>query len=124
VKSLVVGVAGGNRRLRLSEGVAGSSKAPSLPTTGSGDMACPPADRSFLIHPFTPAKEKKMIRLVVFVAGVVVGAIGTVVVQNPQKVVTKVREAAAFVMKKACEVYQAGEPEGEKPADGPGDRAA
>jgi hypothetical protein len=73
---------------------------------------------------FTLAKEKKMIRLVVFVAGVVVGTIGALVVQHPQKVATKVREAAAFVMKKACEVYQAGEPEGERPADGPGDMAA
>jgi hypothetical protein len=87
-------------------------------------MACPPADRSFPIHPFTLAKEKKMIRLVVFVAGVVVGTIGTLVVQNPKKVVTKVREAAAFAMKKVREVYQAGEPEGERPANEPGDMAA
>jgi hypothetical protein len=41
-----------------------------------------------------------------------------------KKVATKVREAAAFVMKKAREVYQAGEPEGERPADEPGDIAA
>jgi hypothetical protein len=65
-----------------------------------------------------------MVRLVVFVAGVVGGALGTLVVQNPKKVVTKVREAAAFALKKVREVYQAGKPEGEKPAEGPGDIAA
>jgi hypothetical protein len=65
-----------------------------------------------------------MIRLVVFVAGVLVGALGTLVVQHPKKVAEKVREAAAYAMKKAREVYQAGEPEDEKPADGSGGIAA
>ena len=60
-----------------------------------------------------------MIRLVVFVAGAVVGAIGTLVVQNPSKVAKKVREAAAFAMKKVREVYQAGEPKDERPGEGP-----
>jgi hypothetical protein len=87
-------------------------------------MVCPPTDCSILTQPFTLAKEKKMIRLVVFVAGVVVGAIGTLVVEHPKKVATKVREAAAFAMKKAREVYHAGEPKDEKPADGPRDMAA
>jgi hypothetical protein len=65
-----------------------------------------------------------MIRLIVFVAGAVVGAIGTLVVEHPQKVATKVRQATAFAMKKLREVYEAGEPKDDKPAEGPGGRAA
>ena len=65
-----------------------------------------------------------MIRLVVWVAGVVVGALGTLVVQHPKNVVTKVREVAASAMRKAREAYQAGEPAGEPPAEGPGALAA
>jgi len=73
---------------------------------------------------FTLAKEKMMIRLVVFVAGVVVGAIGTLVVQNPKKVAQKLREAATFVVKKVRDVYPSGEPEANGPADGPNPQAA
>ena len=65
-----------------------------------------------------------MIRLVVFVAGAVVGVIGTLVVEHPKKVATKVRQVAAFAMKKVREVYPAGEPQDEKPAEGPGGMAA
>jgi len=65
-----------------------------------------------------------MIRLVVFVAGVVIGAVGTLVVQHPSKVAHKVREVAAFAMKKIRDVYQAGEPKDEKPGERPADRAA
>ena len=57
-------------------------------------------------------------------AGAVVGAIGTLVVQNPKKVAEKVREAAAFVIQKVREVYQAGEAKDQRPANGPGDMAA
>ena len=65
-----------------------------------------------------------MIRLIVFVAGAVVGAIGTLVVEHPQKVATNVRQAAAFAMKKMREVYEAGKPKDDKPADGSGEMAA
>lgn len=65
-----------------------------------------------------------MIRLVVFVAGVVVGALGTLMVEHPKKGAAKLRRAAAFAMKKAREIYEAGEPSEEKPAEGPGDKAA
>jgi hypothetical protein len=96
-------------------------KSPS--TTGSGDTAPLPEDvRCYSTVPLT--KEKKMIRLVVFVAGTVVGALGTLVVEHPKKVATKVREAAAFAMKKIREVYEAGEPKDEKPGEGPADVAA
>jgi hypothetical protein len=63
-------------------------------------------------------KEKNMIRLIVYVAGVVVGAVGTLVVERPKKVATKVREAAAFAKKKIREVYEAGEPKDDKPDEG------
>jgi hypothetical protein len=65
-----------------------------------------------------------MIRLVVFVAGTVVGAIGTLVVQHPKKVAQKVREAAAFAVKKFRELYPAGEPKDEPPGEGPAEVAA
>lgn len=65
-----------------------------------------------------------MIRLVVFVAGVVVGAIGTLVVQNPKKVAEKLREAAAFVVKKVRDVHPPGEPEADGPVDGSNPQAA
>jgi hypothetical protein len=65
-----------------------------------------------------------MIRLVIFVARTVVGAIGTLVVEHPKKVATKVREAAAFAMKKIREAYEAGKPEDDKPGEGPADVAA
>jgi hypothetical protein len=69
-------------------------------------------------------KEKNMIRLVVFVAGTVVGVIGTLVVEHPKKVATKVREAAAFAKKKIREVYEAGEPKDDKPDEGSAQGAA
>src|SRR5207253_8460299 len=111
----------GNRKLRLN---IGHSKAASLPTMGSGDTACPPL-HYFIPRPWFPlAKEKTMIRLVVFVAVVVIGAVGTLVVQHPSKVAHKVREVAALAMKKIRDVYQAGEPKDEKPGERPADRAA
>ena len=45
-----------------------------------------------------------MIRLSVLVSGVVVGALGTLVVEHPKKVATKVRQAADFLIKKVREV--------------------
>src|SRR5437762_7628405 len=98
--------------------------AESLPSAGSSDPADRAADRSILPQPSTLTKEKHMIRVVVFVAGAVVGAIGTLVVQNPKSVAKKVREAVAFAAKKVREVYQAGDAKEARPADGPGDRAA
>jgi hypothetical protein len=65
-----------------------------------------------------------MIRLIVFVAGAVVGAVGTLVVEHPKKVATQVRQAADFVMRKVRELYEAGEPQDDKPAGEPGERAA
>ena len=44
-----------------------------------------------------------MIRLIVFATGIVVGALGTLVVEHPKKVATKVRQAADFVRKKVRE---------------------
>jgi hypothetical protein len=69
-------------------------------------------------------KENTMFRLVVFVAGVVVGAVGTLVVQHPKKVAQKMREAAAFAIRKIRAAYEAGEPNDEEPGDGPVGRAA
>jgi hypothetical protein len=69
-------------------------------------------------------KEKKMIRLVGLVAGAVVGALGTRVVQNPKNVATKVRDAAALAMKKAHAVYQAEEAKDDRPGEGPAAREA
>ena len=65
-----------------------------------------------------------MIRVIVFVAGVVVGALGSLVVEHPKKVATKVRQAAAFVRKKVREAYEASEPPDDNPAEGPGEKAA
>jgi hypothetical protein len=59
-----------------------------------------------------------MIRLVVFVAGVVVGAIGTLAAQNPKKVAAKVRVAVATALKKLREAFP-----GEGPVDGAEERA-
>ena len=65
-----------------------------------------------------------MIRLIVFVAGVVVGAVGTLVGQHPKKVAQKACEAAAFAVRKVREFYQAGEPKDDRPGEGPADVAA
>jgi hypothetical protein len=65
-----------------------------------------------------------MIRLVVFVAGVVVGALGTLVVQQPQKVAQKLREAAALVAKKTRDAYPSGKPKADGPVDRPNPQAA
>jgi hypothetical protein len=84
--------------------VAGHSKAAaSLPAAGRGDPAGPPSGHSILPHPFTLIQEKKMIRLVVFVAGVAVGAIGTLAAQDPKKRAGKLREGASLVVKKVRE---------------------
>jgi hypothetical protein len=65
-----------------------------------------------------------MVRLSVFVAGVVVGAAGTLVVQHPQKVAHRMCEAAAVAVKKVREWYQAGEPKNDRPGEGPAEVAA
>ena len=65
-----------------------------------------------------------MVRLAVFVAGATAGAIATLVAQNPKKVADKLREAAAFVVKKVRDAYPSSEPEAEGPVDGPNPRAA
>jgi hypothetical protein len=66
-------------------------------------------------------KEKNMIRLIVYVAGVVVG---TLVVQHPKKVAQKVCEAAAFTVKKVRDWYPAGEPKDDRRDEGPAQVAA
>jgi hypothetical protein len=91
---------------------------------GASDTACPCSDGSIATGPFTLSKEKIMIRLVVFVAGVVVGALGTLVVQHPQKVAQKLRAAAALVAKKARDAYPSGKPKADGPVDGPNPQAA
>ena len=65
-----------------------------------------------------------MIRLIVFMAGVVVGAVGTLVAQHPKKVAQKVCEAAAFAVKRVREFYEAGEPKDDRPGEGPAEVAA
>jgi hypothetical protein len=65
-----------------------------------------------------------MIRLIVFVAGVVVGAMCTLIVEHPKKVATKVRQAADFVIQKVREAYEQGEAPDDKPDQGPADKAA
>ena len=65
-----------------------------------------------------------MIRLIVFVAGVVVGAGGTLLVQHPKKVAQKVCAAAAFAVRKVREWYPAGEPKDDRPEEGPAAIAA
>jgi hypothetical protein len=96
----------------------------SLPATRSGGAVSHTKAPFLLVQPYTFTKEQKMIRLVVFVAGVVVGALGTVVVEHPKKVATKVRQAADFVIKKIREAYEAGESPDDNPAAGPGEKAA
>jgi hypothetical protein len=64
-----------------------------------------------------------MIRLLVFVAGVGVGAAGTLVVQRPQKVAHKLGAAAAFVAKKVREFYHGGESKEDRPDEGPAEVA-
>jgi hypothetical protein len=51
-----------------------------------------------LTAPSLSTKEQHMIRLVLFVSGVVAGAIGILVVEHPKKAATKVRQAE-LVMK-------------------------
>jgi hypothetical protein len=65
-----------------------------------------------------------MIRLIVFLAGVVVGAGGTLLVQHPRKVAQKMCAAAAFSVKKVREWYPAGEPRDDRPDEGPAEVAA
>jgi hypothetical protein len=59
-----------------------------------------------------------MIRLIVFGAGVVAGALGTRVVPNPKKVAEKLRAAANFVVKKLREAFQTDPGKGEGPVNG------
>jgi hypothetical protein len=77
-----------------------------------------------LTAPSLSTKEQHMIRLVLFVTGIVAGAIGTLVVEHPKQAATKVRRAAESVMKKVRERYDAGEPPNDKPAEGPDEKAA
>jgi hypothetical protein len=65
-----------------------------------------------------------MIRLIVFVAGVVVGAAGTLVVQYPKKVAQKVGAATAFAAKKVREFYHGGASKDDRPGEGPAEVAA
>jgi hypothetical protein len=54
--------------------------------------------------------------LVVGVAGVVVGAIGTLLVHHPKQVGQKLREAAALALEKLREAGPSGQPKGAGPA--------
>jgi hypothetical protein len=65
------------------------------------------------------AKELIMKSLVVGVAGVVVGAIGTLLVHHPKQVGQKLREAAALALEKLREACQPDQRNREGPAHGP-----
>jgi hypothetical protein len=98
-------------------------KSASLATTQSGEQGVSRSPFVFFNHSAL-VQEQQMIRLIGFVTGIVVGALGTLVVEHPQKVVTKVRQAADLVRKKVREAYEAGEPPDDNPAAGPGEKAA
>ena len=98
-------------------------KAASLATTPSGDKGVSRKPFVFFNHSAL-VQEQQMIRLIGFVTGIVVGALGTLVVEHPKQVATKVRQAADFVRKKVREAYGQGEPPDDKSADGQGDKAA
>jgi hypothetical protein len=68
-------------------------------------------------------KEPIMNSLVVRVAGVVVGAIGTRLVPPPKPVGQKLRAVAALALEKLREAGRSGQPKGEGPAHGPEGKA-
>jgi hypothetical protein len=57
-------------------------------------------------------------RILVFVAGVAAGVIGTLVVEKPKDVAERLRAAAAALRNKLREVFQPGPQEGEGPVQG------